>query len=534
MRFKRLKWCFSLLVLVVALIFVFINTSPSILYPSESTCGCRILNFTYEQIIKKSDFHFHNCRKSFVHHSKFHYEKHLLTVNCPLTHSLSITLSPNYITGRTRGNRTQTSVDQLIKRSPNAVQLHSRQADLNNLLKKIRTKDIIEVLILEDELFTVACDNQEQLFIQTIIKSEVESKLPRKRSNLPPVILLEFDSLSRLHFYRKLPETANFIWNNLSRLADRYTVLDYHRYHTLGRNTDPNIRVIFCASGKYGWGKNRAWLKTWWWRWCRKDYYIFNVFKRNGYVTSLAVNVCQDLILDYVGKSDDFHVDYESVTWACHKEYDLDGQWDDSFGPYGHNPRCIDGKYVHTYLLDYIKNFVEKHDRKPFPYIQFASFTEGHERTMEIVGLMDRELTRLLEYLTSSKLKQPPIIFLFGDHGLHYGPTFDQTIAGKMEARLPAFIPIIPNQYLTSSSKQVLIENQDHFVTHRDFYWTLFNIATNQSDKPLATDDIRRTSLFNRISTKRDCITEGIPKSLCACSDDGIHFNPELLLAKVD
>ncbi|CAF1651260.1 unnamed protein product [Adineta ricciae] len=386
--------------------------------------------------------------------------------------------------GRTRGNRTQTNVDQLIKRSPNAVQLHSRQADLNNLLKKIRTKDIIEVLILEDEFFTVERDNQEQLFIQTIVKSEVESKLPRKRSNLPPVILFEFDSLSRLHFYRKLPETANFIWKNLSRLADKYAILDYHKYHTLGRNTDPNIRAIFCASGKYGWGKNRSWLKTLWWRWCRKDYYIFNVFKRNGYVTSLAVNVCQDLILDYAGKSDDFHVDYESVTWACHKEYDLDGQWDDSFGPYGYNPRCIDGK--------------------------------------------------LLEYLTSSKLKQPPIIFLFGDHGLHYGPTFDQTIAGKMEARLPAFIPIIPNQYLIVSSKEVLIENQDRFVTHRDFYWTLFNIATNQSDKPLATDDIRRTSLFNRISTKRDCITEGIPKYLCACSDDGIHFNPELLLAKLD
>ncbi|UJR17300.1 hypothetical protein I4U23_004195 [Adineta vaga] len=280
-------------------------------------------------------------------------------------------------------------------------------------------------------------------------------------------------------------------------------------------------------------GKSNSWFKTWW-RWCRKDDYIFNIFKRNGYITSLAVNVCQDLIRDYVGNSKDFHVDYESITWACHPEYDLDGQWDDFYGPYGKHPRCIDGKYVHTYLFDYVKDFVEKHDKKPFPYVKFLSLTEGHEGTMEIVGLMDHELRELLVYLTSSQLKQPPMIFLLSDHGLHYGSMFAQTIAGKMEARLPLLLPIIPTKYLSQSSKQILTENQNRFATHRDFYWTLYNIATNQQDKLLTRHDVRRSSLFNKLPAERDCISEGIPKYLCACSDDGVNFNPELLLRKID
>ncbi|CAF1080848.1 unnamed protein product [Didymodactylos carnosus] len=284
---------------------------------------------------------------------------------------------------------------------------------------------------------------------------------------------------------------------------------------------------MFCGSGKFGWGKANVKYKTHNIPCTAKDF-IFNVFKANGYSTALISNMCVDYIGDYYGRTSAYHVDYESVMWSCHPEYDVDGQWNSVVGPYGVKRRCIDGRYVHSYQLDVIKDFVQKHDSKHLPYFSFVSFIEGHEPSMEVVGMVDQELSTLVQYLTSNELNQPPIILLVADHGLHYGPMFQQTTAGKMEWRLPILIAITPNQYLSDTTKQTLIENEYHLVTPRDLYWTLYNMATDSISKPLHTDDLRRPSLFHKLSFERDCVSEGIPQHLCACSQDGIKINPSL------
>ncbi|CAF1594658.1 unnamed protein product, partial [Didymodactylos carnosus] len=148
---------------------------------------------------------------------------------------------------------------------------------------------------------------------------------------------------------------------------------------------------------------------------------------------------------------------------------------------------------------------------------------------MFILGLVDDDFVELLEHLTSPSFhqQQPPIIFILADHGLHYGPMWSKTTAGRLESRLPILITIMPNEYLMSSKKkQMLIQNQFRLVTPRDIYWTLFNIASPIKNNMV--NDFRRQSLFDDLSMERNCSTEGIPEPLCACSEDGIKINPAL------
>ncbi|CAF1639633.1 unnamed protein product [Didymodactylos carnosus] len=96
--------------------------------------------------------------------------------------------------------------------------------------------------------------------------------------------------------------------------------------------------------------------------------------------------MCWDYIADYFGRTDAYNVDYEYVTWSCHPEYDVYGNWGDYTGPYGVKRRCINGKYVHKYQTDIIKDFVYKHAVKQLPYFSFISFIEGHEIGLNVLG----------------------------------------------------------------------------------------------------------------------------------------------------
>ncbi|CAF1206213.1 unnamed protein product, partial [Didymodactylos carnosus] len=194
--------------------------------------------------------------KIIANHSTFNSTSQQLTILCPLNASLDIVLSPDYITHRSTGS--QTSVSLLINRLPDKQIVNKRQKLLNEQLLLLRKTDKIQLSIVDDELFTVTCNNQEQLFIQTIFKPEVANrsiqKQNRTKRNLPPVLVIEFDGVSRTHFHRKMINTMDYLQHKLSVM--NYTIVDFEKYHALDRNSDGNIRSMFCASGKYGWGKS--------------------------------------------------------------------------------------------------------------------------------------------------------------------------------------------------------------------------------------------------------------------------------------
>jgi hypothetical protein len=63
------------------------------------------------------------------------------------------------------------------------------------------------------------------------------------------VLVIFFDTLSRVHFFRKFPKTVSFL-NQFSRYEENYlkknmTIFQYFQYHSIATYTDPNIKAAY-------------------------------------------------------------------------------------------------------------------------------------------------------------------------------------------------------------------------------------------------------------------------------------------------
>ncbi|CAF1565831.1 unnamed protein product, partial [Didymodactylos carnosus] len=93
-------------------------------------------------------FDYDNRVKLFGKHSVFNYSNQQLAIDCSLNASLSIVLSPDYLTER------KWIPPLLLRRSPNEVLVKQRQQLLDDKLNRVRNASKIHITISEDEVFT--------------------------------------------------------------------------------------------------------------------------------------------------------------------------------------------------------------------------------------------------------------------------------------------------------------------------------------------------------------------------------------------
>ena len=72
------------------------------------------------------------------------------------------------------------------------------------------------------------------------------------------VLVIFFDTLSRVHFFRKFPKTTSFL-NQFSKYEKNYykknmTVFQYFKYHSIRSYTEPNIKAAYYGINKDGKG----------------------------------------------------------------------------------------------------------------------------------------------------------------------------------------------------------------------------------------------------------------------------------------
>jgi hypothetical protein len=84
--------------------------------------------------------------------------------------------------------------------------------------------------------------------------------------------------------------------------------------------------------------------------------------------------------------------------------------------------RCMRGKYVHSYVFDYLQQFWDNY--AGMPRFALAMFNEGHEGTGEVIGLVDDDLHEFLSSEYESGGFDNTAVFFLSDHGLHMGPFY--------------------------------------------------------------------------------------------------------------
>jgi hypothetical protein len=232
---------------------------------------------------------------------------------------------------------------------------------------------------LQREFVQVFCNNKENFHLRNVMNlTKYLSDLTHNTSNeivrghinhdtrSPPlnIFLIVIDALSRAHSLRKLPKTLQVL--EYLHKSGKYTLFQYFRYHTLGVHSEPNVLPIY--SGTEGENYNGYPL-------------FFEYFNREKYLHLWLHGSCQDFFQGYLDDRLPSCLDYEVILPFCHPSYHPLGKHPTGNfqGPYSLVARCIAGRMVHTYMLDYLRSFFQNHRHLPLGKIITSIWLEAHE-----------------------------------------------------------------------------------------------------------------------------------------------------------
>jgi hypothetical protein len=280
------------------------------------------------------------------------------------------------------------------------------------------------------------------------------------------VLVIFFDTLSRVHFFRKFPKTVSFL-NQFSKYEENYlkknmTIFQYFKYHSIGTYTDPNIKAAYYGAKIDG-----------------KGTHFVNYYKKKGYIVGRVNTFCGKEVI-FNKKNNSFYEhgiwDHEGLSLGCISTFY------DKFlitRLTSVIKKCLFGKELNQYALEYLESFWTTYleQNKMFLY----QTLDSHEPTGEVIGYFDNSFYHFLNKFYKNGYFKDTAIILFSDHGQHLnGPfyLFDSQDFHS-ELTLPLLLLIIPNynKLYKDGLYDKIISNQQIFITSYDIYNTLLHIA---------------------------------------------------------
>ncbi|ORX56509.1 DUF229-domain-containing protein [Piromyces finnis] len=320
--------------------------------------------------------------------------------------------------------------------------------------------DYTEPINLPDiEAVYITCGEQSKLVTRLAgrrVEPQVD-KVPKEKLN---VLLMYFDAVSRRQFFRNLPKTVKKL-ESLNNSGIMH-LNQFFRYGVIGFNTNRNSLGLF-AGVQLERGK--------------KGVPIWEDYRNHGYVAGAADDHCEDWDTNYNNRTE-ISLDHELIAPFCLPEYhERTGNPHGNFkGAYSIRRRCITGQYVHNYVLNYTRQFIDTYDSTN-PWFFRSSFIEGHEGTAEVLSLMDDDLVNFFDGFTEEVLNHTAI-FIMSDHGLHMGLSYLFSDQGRTEHKLPHLTTLIPEQFLNKypELRTNLDNNEQKLISAFDIYATLRDV----------------------------------------------------------
>jgi len=419
------------------------------------------------------------------------------------------------------------------------------------------------------EVIQAFCGGDNELLMQSVENKTILARLnqavsspPSKENNStdplpfshpPNIVILFIDALSRAHVYRRLPKTVQALVE--IQESGNGDIYQFFKYHALGSHTGPNTIPMFTGAVPQEDDANSTAIPNWWkyvnasgnpfylnnsnpsgfagnresfnstkWRPNNSSRDSFNFTKNpiwwqpydpSKYVRSWIPGFCENWPETYLHENfKEGAIDHLMVMPFCHPDaFPLDNPYGPFNGPYSIRRRCIGDRKVHTYSLQYAKEFLANY--KNAGKILTVGFLEGHEGSMEIITQVDDDLGEFLRSGMGDEANNT-FVFLVADHGNHMSPYFLWATGGKMENKLPMLFvktpPWFKERYPTLSSN--LLENQNRLFTAKDLYATL----TEFSHLPeFGGSNLNTTALQGLLNVlpDRSCKTAGISEVMC-------------------
>jgi hypothetical protein len=246
--------------------------------------------------------------------------------------------------------------------------------------------------------------------------------------------------------------------------------------------------------------------------------WIFDDYRRSGYVTSFSTNMCDWGVMEEVYPFDTRHppTDHHLMEPWCHVDYDVDKLY---FRPMS---RCLGGRPAHAALMKYELDFLRSY--APLPRLSWSVYLEGHEPSFRAMANLDADLAAHLLRLRRAHGERTAILIV-SDHGIHYGKYYDGARAGHQEHSLPLFYMLMPRRVLAAHPEvdRALWANQRRLVSPFDVHATLRALLSYPQPPELpdwsaVPSGVRPRSLLAEVPAERTCDEAGVPPGSCPCA----------------
>ena len=299
--------------------------------------------------------------------------------------------------------------------------------------------------------------------------------------------ILLLDSVSRQHFYRKLPATVDAL--KVIKQSTETTVLDFEYFQSIAPRTFPNIRALF--SGKVDIDSDDE----------NHEYNLENLtghFRELGYQNIIQEDSCW---FDVWGSliTNNRHIENVSQNWGSIRQKIEQLPIDslgvshfscEAFQQYGktnqfNNPPkvCYNGHLLPSYYLNYTFKFFRDTESKAHsqPTFMYTHLNTAHEATGKRVAQMDYLLADFVDKI--SRLENT-LTIIMSDHGPKTTKYAQQHLAGRLEIGHAFMFMLLPKKVKNSIGGhriQALEENQKTLVGPLDLHFTLKTLHLAQS-----------------------------------------------------
>ncbi|OMJ87057.1 hypothetical protein SteCoe_11298 [Stentor coeruleus] len=375
--------------------------------------------------------------------------ENILQLKCPS--EVTITEQPDYISMR----------NDMFVLTETGFEVYN---DTKSLEKTYKVQGNSQLKI-SSEWFHASCEGYENYYIQNVRNDTVYKRLKsqnEKRSVKPMnLILFMMDTVSRQQFFRKMKEMSEYLEHLNS--TGKYEVYQFFRIISNGFNTEYNTRAMYSGSQL---------------RQDRRGRPYWDFFSGQGNVAAYINGFCEDWMSVFM-KTKFKGMDHKVFYPWCHPEFHpYEKTFGNFAGPFSIVRRCINGKHVHSYIFEYIKEMWKNYT--PYGKIVHVSFQEGHEGTGEVLRTLSPSMQEFFSLMENQNELENTVVILTSDHGSHMGPYFMSGEMGKFEQKLPLLIMMYPKWFIDKypEFRKNLQENEQRLVSHYDTYWTLRHLAT--------------------------------------------------------
>jgi hypothetical protein len=188
---------------------------------------------------------------------------------------------------------------------------------------------------------------------------------------------------------------------------------------------------------------------------------------------------------------------------------------------------CIGTIKRHKKTLNLINEFIDTYRAKNKSRIAIMHYLENSHDGNEKAGHMDNDLYEFLSENTKNGRFENTVLFFYSDHGSRFSSE-RLTPQGSLEEKSPFFSVYLPKSFQEAYPEkyQNLVRNSQQITTAFDVYATLRELSCMDKVTEISKlKSLRSLSLLSQIPLNRSCADIGLSLHYCLCELDWIQLS---------